>query len=127
MKRVLIIEDNEQNLYLMKFIVEKLGHEVLSSRDGREGLRRAAAETPDLILLDIQLPVMDGYTVAQRIREEPSMAAIPIIAVTSFAMLGDREKCIRSGCTAYMEKPIDVRDFTEEVRRLLDTPQTGIA
>lgn len=119
MKRVLIIEDNERNLYLMKFMLAKLACEVIEARDGGEGLRIAIAEKPDLILLDIQLPVMDGYEVARGIRADAALAATTIIAVTSFAMAGDREKCLAAGCTSYMEKPIEPKTFMAEMRRRL--------
>jgi CheY-like chemotaxis protein len=119
MKKILVIEDNERNLYLMKFIIEKLGHELVEARDGAEGLRLAGETAPDLILLDIQLPVMDGYAVAAAIRADPRIAAIPIIAVTSFAMVGDREKCLAAGCTSYMEKPIDPEKFLAEIGKYL--------
>jgi CheY-like chemotaxis protein len=119
MKRVLVIEDNERNFYLMKFMLEKLGCEVLAARDGAEGLALAIKEKPDLILLDIQLPVLDGYAVAHGIRSEAALAATPVIAVTSFAMPGDREKCLAAGCTGYMEKPIDPEAFMAEMKRRL--------
>ncbi len=111
MKKVLIIEDNENNLYMMRFILTKLGHEVLEARDGGSGVDLAKAHRPDLILMDIQLPVLDGYSATRRIREDAALAGIPIIAVTSYAMVGDREKAIAAGCTAYVEKPIDPPSF----------------
>jgi two-component system cell cycle response regulator DivK len=114
-KKILIIEDNEQNLYLATFILEKNGHEIRAARDGNEGLTLAAEAAPDLILLDIQLPGMDGYTVARRLRENPGLARVPIIAVTSYAMPGDREKAFDAGCTAYIEKPIDPESFLRQV------------
>lgn len=117
---LLIIEDNEQNLYLMRYLLENNGFEVASARDGRRGVEMASELKPDLILLDIQLPVMDGYAVAAAIRRDPSLAGIPIIAVTSFAMLGDREKCLAAGATDYLEKPIDPGALVELVRGHVD-------
>ena len=117
MKKVLIIEDNENNMYMMRFIVNKLGHEVLEARDGASGVDLAEREQPDLILMDIQLPVLDGYAATRRIRENPALAAIPIIAVTSYAMVGDREKAIAAGCTAYVEKPIDPPSFIKVLEK----------
>ncbi len=117
MKKVLIIEDNENNMYMMRFIVNKLGHEVLEARDGASGVDLAERERPDLILMDIQLPVLDGYAATRRIREDPALAAIPIIAVTSYAMVGDREKAIAAGCTAYVEKPIDPPSFIKVLEK----------
>lgn len=113
--KVLIIEDNDQNLYLSTFILEKHGHEVYAARSGEEGIQLASRISPDLILLDIQLPGMDGYTVAKRLRENRDLAGTPIIAVTSYAMAGDREKTIEAGCTGYIEKPINPDTFLNEI------------
>ncbi|MGC4064026.1 MAG: response regulator [Polyangiaceae bacterium] len=104
---VLVIEDNEQNLYLMRFLLEKHGFQVHAARSGREGLIAAERLLPDLILLDIQLPEMDGYSVALELRKRPSLVATPIVAVTSYAMYGDREKALSAGATDYIEKPIE--------------------
>ncbi len=117
--RILIIEDNEQNLYLMRYILEDCGYEVNSAPDGREGIDSAASLHPDLILLDIQLPTMDGYTVARHLRQNPDLAGTPIIAVTSYAMPGDREKAMDAGCTGYIEKPIDPDTFEVQVGQYL--------
>ncbi len=117
--RILVIEDNEQNLYLIKYILEDCDFEVFSAADGREGIGLAASLRPDLILLDIQLPVMDGYAVAQNLRKNPDLAETPIIAVTSYAMPGDKEKAMESGCSGYIEKPIDPDTFDKEVQRYL--------
>ena len=118
-KNILIIDDNEQNMYLVTFILEKNGHSVVQARSGDEGLRVAASCEPDLILLDIQLPVMDGYTVARELRKIPALAQIPIIAVTSFAMPGDRAQALGAGCTGYIEKPIDPDTFITQVNEHL--------
>jgi CheY-like chemotaxis protein len=115
MKKILIIEDNEQNLYLVTFILKKNGYEVFAARDGEEGINMAVSIKPDLILLDIQLPVMDGYAVAGHLRANPDLAYIPIIAVTSYAMPGDREKTIQAGCNGYIEKPINPDTFMQQV------------
>jgi two-component system, cell cycle response regulator DivK len=114
-KRILIIEDNEQNLYLATFILEKHGHEVSQARDGQEGITSAAAIKPDLILLDIQLPVMDGYAVAGLLRKNPDLSETPIIAVTSYAMTGDRERALAAGCAGYIEKPINPDTFMLQI------------
>lgn len=118
-KRILIIEDNEQNLYLITFILEKNGYEVFQARDGKEGIEMAGQVDPTLILLDIQLPVMDGYAVARGLRGNPALAVVPIVAVTSYAMVGDREKALEAGCTGYIEKPINPDTFMTEVERYL--------
>jgi len=114
--KILVIEDNEQNLYLMRFLLEKSGFEVHEARSGRLGLEAAERLRPDLILLDIQLPEMDGYLVATRLRQTDGLRHTPIVAVTSYAMQGDREKVLDAGATDYIEKPIDPASF---VRRLL--------
>lgn len=117
--RILIIEDNEQNLYLVRFILEECGYDVFAARDGQEGIEQAASLLPDLILLDIQLPIMDGYTVAKKLRENPDLDRTPIVAVTSCAMPGDREKAMAAGCTGYIEKPIDPDTFEAQVPKYL--------
>jgi two-component system, cell cycle response regulator DivK len=117
--KILVIEDNEQNLYLITFILDKNGFSVISARDGQEGIDKACNETPTLILLDIQLPRMDGYEVARRLRQIDALKDTPIIAVTSYAMVGDREKSLDAGCTGYMEKPINPVTFLDEIRKFM--------
>jgi len=114
---LLIIEDNEQNFYLMHFLLEKNGFAVIGARNGREGIQMALTHKPKAILLDIQLPEMDGYAVAAELKSHRELRGIPIIAVTSYAMVGDRERALASGATAYIEKPIDPDTFVEEIRR----------
>jgi CheY-like chemotaxis protein len=116
-KKILYIEDNEQNLYLVRFILEKHGYEVHAAMDGQEGIDRAAMILPDLILLDIQLPLMDGYAVARQLRTNPDLAKTPIVAVTSYAMAGDRDKALGAGCTGYIEKPINPDTFMQQVEQ----------
>lgn len=113
--KILIIEDNEQNLYLARYLLEARGHDVHDAKDGIEGLAVARAERFDIILLDIQLPNMDGYEVARRLREMPGCGTVPIVAVTSHAMPGDREQALAAGCDGYMEKPIDPDRFAADV------------
>ncbi|HOE15876.1 MAG TPA: response regulator [Syntrophorhabdaceae bacterium] len=115
-KKILAIEDNEQNLYLIRYILEDCGFEIFSATDGKGGIELAASLLPDAILLDIQLPVMDGYEVARSLRRNPDLADTPIIAVTSYAMPGDKEKAIQSGCSGYIEKPIDPDMFASQVQ-----------
>lgn len=117
-RTALLIEDNDQNRYLATFLLERHGYAVVSATTGAEGLRAAREGAPDVILLDIQLPGMDGYEVARMLRAAPSLAAIPIVAVTSYAMPGDREKCLAAGCTGYIEKPIDPDRFVSDVESL---------
>jgi CheY-like chemotaxis protein len=123
--KLLVIENNEQNLYLLTFLLESHGYEVVQARDGREGIELAGLVRPTLILLDIQLPVIDGYTVAQQLKCNPMLAAVPIIAVTSYAMVGDREKALAVGCKGYIEKPIDPDTFVAEIERYLPIDQRG--
>ena len=116
---ILVIEDNEQNIYLVTFILEKHGYPVIQARDGHEGIELARQIRPALILLDIQLPVMDGYTVARTLRSYPDLAQIPVIAVTSHAMVGDRELALEAGCSGYIEKPIVPDTFMSQVEQYL--------
>ena len=116
---ILIIEDNEQNLYLITFILESRGHTIIPAMDGESGIRIAGEIKPDIILLDIQLPGLDGYEVAKRLRNNPDLKNIPIVAVTSYAMVGDKEKALESGCTGYIEKPINPDTFPVEVENFL--------
>ncbi|MBN1439185.1 MAG: response regulator [Anaerolineales bacterium] len=122
---ILLIEDNEQNRYLATFLLEKHGHRVLSAADGPAGIEQAGRLLPHLILLDIQLPGMDGYAVARSLRENPALKDTPIVAVTSYAMTGDREKTIAAGCNGYIEKPIRPETFAEEISRYLKNSEEG--
>jgi len=112
---ILYIEDNEQNYYLVKVLLNTRDYKVIWAQDGREGIDKAVQSKPDLILLDIQLPVMDGYEVARRLRSNPELSKIPIVAVTSYAMTGDREKTLGAGCNGYIEKPIDPDTFLAQI------------
>lgn len=116
-RSVLLIEDNEQNRYLVTFLLERSGYTVRAVADGARGIEAARSSTPALVLLDIQLPLMDGYAVARALRQNEAMASIPIVAVTSYAMPGDREKALEAGCTGYIEKPINPDTFVAEVER----------
>lgn len=116
-KRILLIEDNEQNRYLASFLLQGRGWEMAHAEDGPTGVTLAGQMEPALILLDIQLPGMDGYAVARALRADARLAAIPIVAVTSYAMPGDRERCLAAGCNGYIEKPIDPLTFADEVER----------
>ena len=116
---ILLIEDNEQNRYLVTFLLEKRGYTVLSAEDGPSGLALAVQLRPALILLDIQLPGMDGYAVARALRANATLHTTPIVAVTSYAMVGDREQTIAAGCNGYIEKPINPETFIAEIERFL--------
>lgn len=117
--KILVIEDNEQNMYLTTFILQKHNFQVIQANNGIDGIEIASQEKPALILLDIQLPVMDGYTVARELRKNPASADIPIVAITSYAMPGDREQALQAGCTGYIEKPINPETFINEIRQYL--------
>ena len=116
MKRILVVEDNETNMYLMRFILQKNGFECIEARDGAAGVELAVKEKPDLILMDIQLPVLDGYEAMKKIKAREETRDIPVIALTSYAMKVDREKALNSGFDGYIEKPIDPETFIPEIK-----------
>ena len=117
--KVLVIEDNEQNLYLVTFLLERHGLEIIPARTGPQGVALAGHIRPDLIQLDIQLPGMDGYEVARQLKLIPSLAGVPIVAVTSYAMEGDRSRGMAAGCVGYIEKPINPETFVAEITPFL--------
>lgn len=123
--KILIIEDNEKNAYLLTFILDKCGYQVIHARDGEAGIRLAREIKPDLILLDIQLPLMDGYAVARELTKNEELRVIPIVAVTSYAMLGDRERILAAGCVGYIEKPINPATFVAEIEQFLPDGKKG--
>ncbi len=122
---LLIIEDNEQNLYLMRFLLEKSGFSVIGASTGKEGIALALQHRPRGILLDIQLPEMDGYTVVSELKKYQELKNIPVIAVTSYAMVGDRERILSAGADGYIEKPIDPDTFVREVEEYLVMREEG--
>jgi two-component system cell cycle response regulator DivK len=122
-RRILLIEDNAQNRYLVTFLLQARGWEVVHAEDGPAGLALAEQIDPALVLLDIQLPGMDGYAVARALRAIPTFNSIPVVAVTSYAMPGDRERCVESGCNGYLEKPIDPETFALSVEQFLKASQ----
>ena len=117
--RILYIEDNEPNLYMVTFLLEANGYEVIQAREGNAGIEIADRDRPDIILLDIQLPSMDGYKVASILRKNPDLSETPIVALTSFAMVGDRKKAMEAGCVGYIEKPINPDTFVVEIGQYL--------
>jgi two-component system, cell cycle response regulator DivK len=122
---ILVIEDNEKNAYLVTYILEKCGYQVIQARDGETGIALARQIKPDLILLDIQLPVMDGYAVARELTRNGELRGSPIVAVTSYAMIGDRERTLAAGCVGYIEKPINPATFLAEIERYLPAEKKG--
>ena len=119
--KILYIEDNDQSLYMVTFLLKSKGYEVLQARSGVEGIEAAVKSRPDLILLDMQLPLMDGYAVARRLRDNPDKDLGHSIVPweTHFAMVGDREKALEAGCSGYIEKPINPETFLMEIGRYL--------
>ncbi len=122
-RKMLLIEDNEQNRYLATFLLEQSGYEVVPAVSGPVGIELAGRVQPDLIVLDIQLPGMDGYAVARAMKSDPQLRSIPIVAVTSYAMVGDREQAMGAGCDGYIEKPINPETFVSEIERFLRPPE----
>jgi two-component system cell cycle response regulator DivK len=119
MKKVLVIEDNEKNRYLISFLLKGAGYDVIEAVTGEEGIETALREHPDLILMDIQLPGIDGYETTRRIRASPEGTKVPVIALTSYAMSGDRERALAAGCTGYVEKPINPDTILDEFRKYI--------
>jgi two-component system, cell cycle response regulator DivK len=122
-KRILSVEDTEDNRRIIRDLLTSFGYEIIEAVDGAEGLAMAQSEIPDLILMDIQLPVMDGYETTRRIRAIPELARVPIIAVTSYALSGDEAKAREAGCDAYVSKPFSPRLLLAKVREFL--PEAG--
>jgi two-component system, cell cycle response regulator DivK len=119
MTTILIIEDNEKNRYLISFLLKGAGYDVIEAVTGEEGIMTALQKHPDMILMDIQLPGIDGYETTRRIRASPDGAKVPVIALTSYAMSGDRERALAAGCTGYIEKPINPDTILDEIRKFL--------
>jgi two-component system cell cycle response regulator DivK len=118
-KRVMIVEDNELNMKLFKDLIEASGYETIRTRNGLEALDLAREHRPDLILMDIQLPEVSGLEVTKWLKEDDDLHAIPVIAVTAFAMKGDEERIRQGGCEAYISKPISVASFIETIKSYL--------
>jgi two-component system, cell cycle response regulator DivK len=118
-KKILVVEDNELNRRLLTDILGIQGYEILETTEGLDAIEIARSSHPDLILLDLQLPDVSGFDVARRLKDDPATRTIPIIAVTAFAMRGDEERALESGCDGYVAKPINVMDFLAMVRKWL--------
>ena len=114
---VLVVEDNPDNMLLIQDVLQALDYTVIEAWDGESGVDAARAERPNLILMDLSLPRMDGWTAAKLIKEDPELAHIPIIALTAHAMVGDRERALEAGCDDYLAKPINLREFREKIKR----------
>lgn len=118
--RILYIEDNADNRMLVKRVLEAEGYTLVAASDAHEGLRLALMEPPDLILMDINLPEVDGYTITARIKSTPGMEAVKVVALTANVMKGDREKTLAAGCDGYIQKPIDVDAFPQQIAGFLE-------
>jgi CheY-like chemotaxis protein len=119
MTKILIAEDNSVNRELLRELLEMRGYTVVEACDGEEALRMIEETQPDLLLLDIGMPVLDGFAVVRKIRENPRLAALPVVAVTAYAMQGDRERILNSNFDGYLSKPVNSRSLAEELDRLL--------
>jgi len=121
--RILVIEDNEDNRQIIRDLLTSLGYELIEAVDGAEGVAMAQSHRPDLILMDIQLPEMDGYEATRQIRTVPGLKTVPIIAVTSYALSGDEAKARDAGCDGYVAKPFSPRELLAKIREFL--PDAG--
>ena len=122
MVKILYIEDNEDNLYMLSNRLMRRGYEVVSARDGEQGIAMASSEAPALILMDLSLPVIDGWEATRRLKTEPLTRNIPVIALSAHAMSGDREKAIAAGCDDYDTKPVELPRLLEKIAALLSRP-----
>jgi two-component system cell cycle response regulator DivK len=118
-KRILVVEDQEDNRRIMRDLLASAGYELIEAADGEAGVRLAEAERPDLILMDIQLPVLDGYEATRRIKQNPDLRGIPIVVVTSYALSGDDVKAMQAGSDAYVAKPFSPRELLATIRKFL--------
>lgn len=121
MATILVIEDNPSNAKLAAFLLSRAGHVVLSAADAEEGLHRAHAELPDLVIMDVQLPGIDGLEATRRLRADPVTRPLKVLALTAFAMKGDEQKVIEAGCDDYLAKPYPYGEFLRHVESLLGT------
>jgi CheY-like chemotaxis protein len=120
--KILLVEDNDNNRYLAQFLLERAGFAVTSVENGRVALDKARHDKPDLVVMDIQMPEMDGYETARRFKADPSLKEIPLVGVSSFAMPGDRATALKIGFAGYIEKPINPETFAKEVTEFLRLP-----
>ena len=118
-KRILVVEDQEDNMQILRDLLGSAGYEIIEARDGLEGVKAAKAEHPDLILMDIQLPVLDGYEATRQIKADPELTAIPIVVVTSYALSGDDAKALEAGCDGYVPKPYSPRQLLAKIKQYL--------
>ena len=119
-KTVLVIEDNEMNMKLVRVLLQMGEYDILEAVDAESGIPLARAHKPDLVLMDVHLPGMDGLSATRIIKEDPALKRIPVIALTSYAMEGDEKKAIEAGCDGYITKPIDTRTFLDTIRKFIN-------
>jgi two-component system, cell cycle response regulator DivK len=117
--RILVVEDNKDNMTLISDVLHSLDYDVLQATDGEQGIRVTGEERPDLILMDLSLPRMDGWTATRTIKANPDLQNIPVIALTAHAMVGDKERALEAGCDDYMSKPINLRELAEKLTHFL--------
>lgn len=122
---ILLVEDHPDNIELLRYLLAHAGHKVLLARNGAEGVTSARAHLPDLILCDLQMPVLDGYQTLAQCRADPAIAAIPIIAVTAFSMPNDRSRVLTAGFDGYFSKPIEPETFVQEIESFLPSDKRG--
>lgn len=120
MAKILLVEDNPHNRTVFETALRSRGHEITVAEDGQAALDALGGFTPDLVLLDLSLPKVDGWTVARAIRADPSRSAIPVVALTAHAMKGDRERALEAGCSGYISKPVSPRELVRTVASLVD-------
>lgn len=121
-KTVLLVEDNEDNLVVYRTILDHVGYRVLEARDGEQGIELARREHPDVILMDISIPKIDGWEATRRLKADPGTRAIPVVALTAHALEEDRQKALQAGCDSYLAKPVEPRRVVDEVRRFVGAP-----
>jgi len=122
--RILIMEDDDDTQGMVRFLLEYKGYDVVVAKDGKHGLEIAHQEKPDLILLDLAMPEMDGWSVAHKLKEDPATTEIPVIAVTAYTMSSDRRKALNAGCDGFISKPMNVPEFIAEVEKFLGKRKT---
>lgn len=126
MQRILLVEDNELSRDMLARRLERAGFQVLVAADGEQGVAAARQERPDLVLMDMSLPYVDGWEAARTLKADPATAAVPVIALTAHAMLGDREKALEAGCDDFATKPVDLPALVETIKRFLPKPKESV-
>ena len=126
-QKILVVEDNEKNMILLRDVLEYQGYTVITAENGEVGIRLARDEQPDLIFMDIQMPVMDGYAAIKIVRSDPELQEMKVVALTSFAMSGDKEQLLQAGFDGYLAKPVDIRQLPAVISKYLGEKKDGPA